>query len=83
MVPYNPCGVTGVPNIQASYTINSHARPPPSQPPRAACPERSKTENDSEGPGLDLSDGAHTAFLLERDDLGTSPWQDVWAMKLK
>jgi hypothetical protein len=37
-----------------------------------AEPERSKTERGSEGPGLALSAGVHTAFLLEREDLGTS-----------
>jgi hypothetical protein len=34
--------------------------------------ERSKTERGSEGPGLALSAGANTIFLLEREDLGTS-----------
>ncbi len=41
-----------------------------------AEPERSKTERGSEGPGLALSaevhHEVHTAFLLEREDLGTS-----------
>ncbi len=40
--------------------------------PREAAPERSKTERASDGPGLALSAGAHTVFLLEREDLGTS-----------
>jgi hypothetical protein len=35
-------------------------------------PERSNTEKGSEGPGLVLSAGAHTIFLLEREDLGMS-----------
>jgi len=33
--------------------------------------ERSKTARGSEGPGLALSAGPHTVFLLEREDLGT------------
>jgi hypothetical protein len=37
-----------------------------------AGPESSKTEKGSEGPGRALSAGVHTAFLLEREDLGTS-----------
>ncbi len=37
--------------------------------PREAAPERSKTERGSEGPGLALSAGAHTVFLL---DMGMS-----------
>jgi hypothetical protein len=37
-----------------------------------AEPERSKIERGSEGPGLALSAGVHTVFLLEREDLGTS-----------
>ncbi len=36
------------------------------------CTERSNTKRGSEGPGLDLSAGAHTVFWLEREDLGTS-----------
>jgi hypothetical protein len=35
-------------------------------------PERSKTERGSERPDMALSAGAHTVFLLEREDLGTS-----------
>ncbi len=38
--------------------------------PREAAPERRKTEKGSEGPGLALSAGAHTKFLLEREDMG-------------
>jgi hypothetical protein len=34
--------------------------------------ERSKTKRGSEGPGLALLAGAHTVFLVEREDLGTS-----------
>jgi hypothetical protein len=34
-------------------------------------PERSKTERGREGPGLSLSAGGHTAFVLEREDLGS------------
>ncbi len=33
---------------------------------------RSKTERGSEGPGMVLSAGAHTLFLLEREDLSMS-----------
>jgi hypothetical protein len=39
---------------------------------REACPERSKTDRGSDGPGWALSAGAHTVFLLEREDLNTS-----------
>jgi hypothetical protein len=34
--------------------------------------EKSKTERGSKGPGLSLSAGVRTVFLLEREDLGTS-----------
>ncbi len=34
--------------------------------------ERSKTERGSKGPGLALTAGAHTAFLLESEYLGSS-----------
>ncbi len=67
--------VSVVPNIQASYTINSQAPPPATT---SGLPERSKTESGSEGPVVAFSAGVNTAFLLEREDLGTSPWQDVF-----
>ncbi len=35
------------------------------------APERSKIERGREGPGLVLSAGEHTAFVLKREDLGS------------
>jgi hypothetical protein len=35
-------------------------------------PERSKTERGSERPDMALSAGAHTIFLLKKEDMGTS-----------